>query len=1001
MRRLLLLLALMFAVVLPARAWAAVTVSAAQPAVADVNGGTVVRLSGSGFTKPLTVTIDGVLAPIVSSPSTSQALVVAPAHLAGPATIVVTNAAGETITRGDLLSYSIFGSIGAATPIARASLSADGLPAGVAGQNFVGSVGGAMSGDGSKVVFVSDADLPPYSAAASPSLYQKNLVDGSLVRVAQCDCTSVSMSLDGRRIAARRNPGGILEYYDAPFSTGPVRIDVALDGGAPNGTSGAVMLSGTGRYVAFASTATNLDDTTGDIPNTPDLFLRDLVEQRTVRLTQAKGISFLDISAEGDRIVLLTTSPLVPEDTNGLADVYALSWTLGHESLRLITPSANGASQTPRIAADGRTIVFVSIASNLVAGDTNGLPDLFAADWETGALTRLLPAMGGTSGNAGPGPISLSGDARFVAFGTPADNIVPGDQPGTIDLFVFDRVSGTTVLIGASSSGIAANNAANNGSLSIDGHRIAFPSMASNLVPDDTNNFADVFVKALPPDTPAGANVNVRPVEPGSAISPITLTFDAVLTAGDTSFVLLPPVALPAPWSLAGEAYFSLATTAVFTGNVTICGDYSDLEAPDASSLRLIHYDGGSWHDVTISNDTGAQVLCGRVSSLSPFAVAINTDHAAPVMSAPSNVSVDTSNPAGTTVAFTPPTAVDDVDGVVPVTCTPAPGAAFGVGVTQVVCQAVDRSGNQATTAFTVTVTYVAPPSASPLARFVALGRTQVWLKNGATVKSGDIAASEAARESRGHRHGGGRDDEDRDLDRAVEVRIGSGVTIEQASSHVAGDTIWIGPRAVVFDVMGNEIDNHRGLILGTRTSPASLPVVAWPVAASLPPVSGPAVTVAKKATRTLAPGAYGRVRVGAKGTMILSAGAYTFESLDVDDNATVLFRGAVHIRIRRELDTDHHSRLIADAAAGVAASDVLIEVLGGDAACEHRGLADDDEPGPTVVHIGQDNDVTATILAPNGTLWVRAKSKVTGALIAEQVRVGARVTLVHDSAIR
>jgi hypothetical protein len=161
-------------------------------------------------------------------------------------------------------------------------------------------------------------------------------------------------------------------------------------------------------------------------------------------------------------------------------------------------------------------------------------------------------------------------------------------------------------------------------------------------------------------------------------------------------------------------------------------------------------------------------------------------------------------------------------------------------------------------------------------------------------------------------------------------------------------------------------------------------------------------VTVSKKGTRELAPGTYGRVRVSAKATLVLSGGSYTFESLDVDDNATVLFRGATDLRIRRELDTDHHSRLVADAAAGVSADGVLIQVFGGDSACEHRGLADDDdEPGPTVVHIGQDNEVTATILAPNGTLWVRAKSRVTGALIAEQVRVGARVTLEHASAIR
>ena len=156
----------------------------------------------------------------------------------------------------------------------------------------------------------------------------------------------------------------------------------------------------------------------------------------------------------------------------------------------------NNPSYYAAMTPDERYVAFVSAASNLVAGDTNGL-DVFVRDRLLGTTDRVSVDSGGLEGNSDSGNfgVSISADGRFVAFSSYASNLVPGDTSGDYDIFVHDRQLGTTERVSVDSGGAQANSASYICAISADGRYVAFESYASNLVPGDTNGYADIFVR--------------------------------------------------------------------------------------------------------------------------------------------------------------------------------------------------------------------------------------------------------------------------------------------------------------------------------------------------------------------------------------------------------------------------------------------------------------------------------------------------------------------------
>ncbi len=164
-------------------------------------------------------------------------------------------------------------------------------------------------------------------------------------------------------------------------------------------------------------------------------------------------------------------------------------------SITSVGIQANGNSEEPSISSDGSIVAFISEATNLVPGDTNGAQDVFVHDLNTGITERVSVASTGTQGDDDAFNLSLSSDGRFVAFGSFATDLVLNDTNDVIDVFVHDRDTGTTERVSIATVGTQANNESFSPAISSTGRFVAFRSDATNLVASDTNNNSDIFVR--------------------------------------------------------------------------------------------------------------------------------------------------------------------------------------------------------------------------------------------------------------------------------------------------------------------------------------------------------------------------------------------------------------------------------------------------------------------------------------------------------------------------
>jgi Tol biopolymer transport system component len=279
------------------------------------------------------------------------------------------------------------------------------------------------------------------------------------------------------------------------------RVNVSTGGRAANGATFGAVLSASGRYVAFVSTATSL--VRKDQNETSDVFIRDLRKSRTARVsissdgTESDGASMKpSISADG-RVVAFPSSAtnLVSRDRNRVQDIFVRD-RIARTTARVSTGGggeANALSLASLVSADGSAIVFSSEASNLVPGDRNGTLDVFIADR---AMRRVRRVSVGARGESVDRSEASSVDARgrVVGFRSYASNLVPDDRNGRADVFVYDGGAGRMERVNMSSTGVEADGVTFRGMVSGNGRFVGFRSRANNLVSDDTNNALDVFV---------------------------------------------------------------------------------------------------------------------------------------------------------------------------------------------------------------------------------------------------------------------------------------------------------------------------------------------------------------------------------------------------------------------------------------------------------------------------------------------------------------------------
>jgi Tol biopolymer transport system component len=283
------------------------------------------------------------------------------------------------------------------------------------------------------------------------------------------------------------------------------RVSVGASRAQGNGGSFDPALSADGRFVTFFSSASNL--VSGDTNGAFDIFVHDRQTGRTTRVSlgarraQSDGDSFDPVLSADGRFVAFASeaSNLVPGDTNRVSDVFVHDRQTGRTtrvSVGAYGTQGNDESVELAISANGRFVVFASEASNLVPSDTNAASDVFVHDRRTTATTRVSVGAYDTQGNGRSTEPAISGDGRFVAFASSASNLVPGDTNRLSDLFVHDRQTGTTTRVSLGARGTQGNEISSEPALSADGRHVAFSSDASNLVPGDTNRSSDVFVRS-------------------------------------------------------------------------------------------------------------------------------------------------------------------------------------------------------------------------------------------------------------------------------------------------------------------------------------------------------------------------------------------------------------------------------------------------------------------------------------------------------------------------
>lgn len=242
----------------------------------------------------------------------------------------------------------------------------------------------------------------------------------------------------------------------AEASWGRLEVASLTSAGVPGGRSIQPAVSGDGRYVVFES---DLDLVAGDRPGNSDLYLRDRLEGRTRKLLRPH------------------------RDQGGL----------------------RRQAVEPAISADGSTVAFVSDSNSLVPGDTNRRgTDVFVLEVASGRIERVTAGITEATASPFASTPALSADGRYVAYGSQATGLVPGDDvPYSGDAFVYDRATGLTERVSVSSSGQAAPPRPGyitgvpidyGAAISADGRSVAFTTRDA-LVPEDTNDAFDIYLR--------------------------------------------------------------------------------------------------------------------------------------------------------------------------------------------------------------------------------------------------------------------------------------------------------------------------------------------------------------------------------------------------------------------------------------------------------------------------------------------------------------------------
>ncbi len=380
-----------------------------------------------------------------------------------------------------------------------------------------------VSENGRFVVFESDAtSLVPADGNGLRDVFLRDRLLGTTTRVSEAwsggDATGESrypsISEDGRWIAFSSDAPNLVigdtnaaqDVFVFDRQSGQIsRASMGWDGSEGNGDSRTPSISGDGRYAAFRSSATNL--VPGSMTVSTYIYVCDLQtgDNELVSVTwdgfqESNGSWYPHISADGRHVAFISSSTnIVAFDDNGVNDIFMRDLNLGVTTMIGVNTSGeagNGNTGGFGISADGRYAGVFSNATDLLppGEDTNAVQDAFVRDLDLGVTERVSVNSSGGQADASSGSATLDGTGRYAAFQSPASNLVDGDDNVATDIFGRDRATGITTLLSITAAGVQSDNNSINPTLSGDGCFVAFNSVATNLVPDDTNGSQDVFI---------------------------------------------------------------------------------------------------------------------------------------------------------------------------------------------------------------------------------------------------------------------------------------------------------------------------------------------------------------------------------------------------------------------------------------------------------------------------------------------------------------------------
>jgi hypothetical protein len=312
------------------------------------------------------------------------------------------------------------------------------------------------------------------------------------------DMHTLNLSPDGSLVANVANTtanGSSTAVYLWNANTGTnLLVSANLSNAVPaGGSSWSPQIDSTGRYVAFVSNSTNL--TTNLLAGENHLYCRD---------TQAGTTVLVDSDTNGVGMgVNPAAFPQFSDDSRFLAyervntadrNLYLNTWVYNLQSnttelvsvqnplIQSQSPDGPSALSTGPMSANGQYVCFTSDADNLVTNDQNGFRDVFVWNHVSDTTILVSVATNGWSGAGFSSESSISSDGRFVVFSSSAANLVPGDTNNAVDVFERDLQSGTTTLVSVNQSGTGPGNAGSYSPVfSSDGRFVLFRSQAQNL----------------------------------------------------------------------------------------------------------------------------------------------------------------------------------------------------------------------------------------------------------------------------------------------------------------------------------------------------------------------------------------------------------------------------------------------------------------------------------------------------------------------------------------